>query len=413
MVILLFSTYLNYLIMYKLILLLSILPVLSYAQQKSNQELYLNDKGEILTVKTDIKLIKNKDLSRGYALCYDGIDNKNVAVKQLNMNLHIADSLKTAKNSAYIKGSNEFNDYLIGDYKNGKAFNGFFKSNPEWEDWLMFDFYENGQLVSQLYNNKPHTILEEKDTEMAYTTLDAKNSFQNGLLADGIKIQNVKLKGGGAEIISYIKNGENDSFLIGIYGMHYGEFISIKNLNDGFLFESKGRGTTKITFTPGGRKIELFDKDKKPAYVVALKQYDLANLTGLDQKKPFSFIGKNNKIYAEQVIMEKALLNEEQREGLGNNSMLNNLSMHFYSKVSVEPQLLENILKDKHWGSGVFFGKHYFSDGQPEGFLYTKGETEGKYNVAFILSPESTDKKFSFKNLTPQEILNKLRAADN
>ncbi|MGY0039694.1 hypothetical protein [Pedobacter sp. NJ-S-72] len=162
-------------------------PLLTFAQNEKQDEFYLNSKNEITTTKSDFKCVKNEELSREYALCYDCLNAQQKIAKQLNMNLHVSAVLKKGINPIYL-GNAEYSDYLTGDLKDGKPYNGFFKQTNVGSPWLIFDYYKNGKLIEQWYNDLYKLMMTEQDNQTAFTTVDKKNSFINGVLENGIEI---------------------------------------------------------------------------------------------------------------------------------------------------------------------------------------------------------------------------------
>ncbi|MCX2486415.1 hypothetical protein [Pedobacter sp. MR2016-24] len=395
--------------MYKIIPFLLVLPLFSNAQERDKQDIYLNQKNEITIVKTDLKCIRNEELSSGYTVCYNCIDGAKKVRKQLNMELFFKSELKTPDNTIFIKNDSIANgDYLIGDYLDGKPFNGFFKSMEN--DWLIYDYYQEGKLIQQLYNDKFHTIQQEQDTKLAYTTLDAINTFKDGILMSGIKIKPVEIKHGAGEIITVVKDAKTTAFMIALYAENFGECVRIIRVDDGLFFKSLWNNAMKITFTTEGRKVEMFNREGQIVNTLNYRHYKLLDEAKVDQKRFYVYICKNKEIYIEQINDEKQLLVEEERSKKENeSSLIRNLGNNFFSPVQLNPIILERLINDHYWGMGTFFGRHDFYEGKASGLVYHKGDTEGTYNADFIGEDNNEETRLKIRNKTPDQIIEILK----
>ena len=395
--------------MYKLAALLLALPLLSHAQDNDQEQIFLNQKNEITSSKTDLKCIRNEESSSGYTVCYDCIDATKKARKQLNMELHVKPELKNQENSTFIKNETpEYGDYLIGEYKDGKPFNGFFKLIES--DWLIYDFYKEGQLVEQVYNDKFHTLQQGQDTKLAFTTLDATNKFTNGVLTSGIQIMPVRMEHGAGEIITVIENSKPNAFMVALYAENFGECIKITRIDNSIFFKSLWNNAMKITFSPEGRKVEMFSKDGKLVNTLIYKHYKLSDLAKVDQKRFYVYFLKDKQIYIEQIIDENKLLVEEDRHReQQESSTVRKMANNFYSPVQLSSAVLERLVNDPYWGLGTFLGRHDFYEGKSSGIEYSQGITEGTYDAEFVGDLNSKETLTKIRNKSPEQIVEILK----
>jgi len=395
--------------MYKFIALLLTLPVLSNAQDNDQQQIFLNQKNEITFSKTDLKCIRNEELSSGYTICYDCIDATKKSRKQLNMELHVKPELKNQENSTFIKNERPENrDYLIGEYKDGKPFNGFFKLMES--DWLIYDFYKEGKLIEQVYNDKFHTLQQEQDTKLAYTTLDATNKFTNGVLTSGIKIMPVRMKHGAGQIITVIKDSKPNAFMVALYAENFAECVKITRIENGIFLKSLWNNAMKITFSPEGRKIDMFSKDGKLVNTLIYKHYKLSDIAKVDQKRFYVYFLKDKQIYIEQIDDENKLLVEEDRHReQQESSTLRKMANNFYGPVQLNSAVLERLVDDPYWGLGTFLGRHDFYEGKSSGIEYSQGTTERTYNADFVGDLNSKETQTKIRNKSPEQIIEILK----
>ncbi len=188
--------------MYRYWFLLLFLPLTGLAQKNM---LYLNKNNEITAAKSDYVCQKNEQLSKGYSNCYDCFDNTQQLVKQLNTQLYITNAVMENDNKPFVGHSGEQGGFLLGVYKNGKPYNGFFKHKTKSGEWLIYDFYKDGQRTSQVLNDLYMTMKAEKDDQITATTLNVKNTFADGELEYGLAIIPASVQGGVAELVQYVR----------------------------------------------------------------------------------------------------------------------------------------------------------------------------------------------------------------
>jgi len=100
----------------------------------------------------------------------------------------------------------------------------------------------------------------------------------------------------------------------------------------------------KITFSPQGRKVEMFSKDGKLVNTLIYKHYKLSDITKIDQKRFYVYFLKDEEIYIEQISDENKLLSEEDRHRQQQeSSTLRKMANNFYSPVQLSSAVLERL----------------------------------------------------------------------
>jgi hypothetical protein len=216
--------------------------------------------------------IENKDFSNGGNICLDCFDTDSSLVRQINKDLYIHNELINGDNTQYIHLNSETNNKeLIGYYKQGKPFNGFFINKKASDNqWLMYDYYKDGKFVYQIYNNA-FDNLKQEDTPLVYRAITSKNTFEGETLTNGIELvldENTTGRNGSYQLIRKVKDSQTVSYEIGIFGMHFGEIFSIIPIENGYLFDSYMRNKIKITYTENGRNHEYFDSENNYLFTI-------------------------------------------------------------------------------------------------------------------------------------------------
>ena len=386
--------------MYKLTLLLLMTPLLTFAQNEKQDEFYLNSKNEITATKSDFKCIKNEELSREYALCYDCLDAQQKIAKQLNMNLHVSAVLKKGINPLYLGNTNN-SDYLTGDMKDGKPYNGFFKQVSENSPWLIFSYYKDGKLIEQWYNDLYKLMMTEQDNQTAFTTIDKKTNFINGVLTDGIEVTPVRVRGGAGDIVRTVKNSKTEACRIGLFAVNAVELITLTAIPHGYLLEHAGKNGMKITFSPGGRTIEDLTPDNKTKKVTAYSYYDFSEQDRVDKKRFHSYFQRNNKLYLEQA---KDAGKEDHENERAYSRMLRKLAMYLYDDDKPLDNAFFKEFLAKNDGLGVYMGSCGTYEGKISGFVYKAGNIEGTYTLDYYSDGKIKPWKSNVKNKTLQEL---------
>jgi len=392
--------------MFRFTLLFLLVPVMLYAQ---NEELYLSDQNAITKQNGVYRCVKNQVRSRGYAKCYNCFSSQNQLVKELNVSLHISDSLKNEANKSYIYTSKEYGDYLIGDYKDGKPYNGFFKQDGALLDWMIYNFYKDGILTEQIYNDQYNTVTTREDTEEAWTTIDSRNLFTNGILTTGITIQPVNMKdaGGSAELVHAIKNGQTVYFMIGLFAMHYGEFIKIAPTDKGYLVQStQSRHQVRLTYTANSRQVEILNAQNQVDDVINYVYYDLADIAKADHKRSFSYIRKDNQLFIEQVRDKQQVAWGEDRDNNNESSAyMNKIVNQLYTKRPLDSLFFTGILTEISGIAPDYFGQYVVHEGKAYGPVYKKGTKPYTYSMDVYREGKlTTDKQYIIRDKTLDEI---------
>ncbi|WP_367865085.1 hypothetical protein [Pedobacter sp. WC2423] len=393
--------------MYKLILLLLMTPLLTFAQQVDDETLYLNSKNEITTTKGEFKCIKNKDLSRERVNCYDCENLQHQLVKQLSVNFQIPDAIKQGVNTAYF-GHTNHTEYLVGDLKAGKPYNGFFKEKRAGSEWVIYNYYQQGVLVQQWYNDLFNKILAEDHQEFSDVKLDAKNTFINGKIDSGIEIIPVDMKQqrAMAELIRTVKNTKTVLFRVLIFAENTGILLKVSPIAQGYLLEDFGRNSIKITFTPEGRNIETIAPEKKSGKVIEYSYYNFSDRTRIDKTRPYSYFQKNNKLYIEQARSPQQEPEDHDRES---SRMLQRLSLSLYDTTPLETADMIAFLQGRNEIKN-YMGHCELYEGKLEGFVYKPGDTEGTYTMELYSQGKPEPAKVSAKNKTLRELAAILKA---
>lgn len=395
--------------MYKFLILFLILPLFGMAQHDKNEQLYLTADNQISKQKTAIKCVLENDLSGGYVECYNGIGADNKVVKQLNQSVHVNESLKPKLFAAYVK-SMGYEQYLVGDFKNGKPYNGFFRApKSKVNEWLVFDFYKDGELTMQWYNNLYNTIAG-KDNRLNFISLDSQSIYVNGKLQDGIEITPVEIKGGGGEVVRFVSNAKTTYIMMGLYAENYGEFIKVTTTVQGYLITSIQRSSAKVTFTPRGRKVEFFDSSNKPLNTLEFVQTELNTTENNGTDQMIAYFQKGDKIYEESL---KNLKDQTDRhQGNDYSRFVESVARSMFNPSELNTATFVELLQNGGWKIPKL-GYHSFEGGKEFGFRYRKGDQEGTYSADFYENGKiSKSEKLRIKNKTPDQIAEIMKAIE-
>lgn len=382
-------------------------PLLTFAQQAADETLYLNSKNEVTTIKSEFKCIKNKDLSRERINCYDCENAQHQLAKQLSVNFQIPDAIKQGVNPVYI-GRTAHTEYLVGDLKAGKPYNGFFKEKRSGSEWVLYNYYQQGVLIQQWYNDLFNKILAEDRQEFSDVKLDAKNTFINGKIDTGIEIIPVDMKQqhAMAELIRTVKNTKTVLFRVLIFAENTGVLLKVSPAAQGYLLEDFGRNSLKITFTPEGRKIETIAPEKKSGKVIEYNYYNFSDRNKIDKTRPYSYFQKNNKLYIEQA---KPAQQKPKEHDQGSSRMLQRLSLSLYDTTPLETADMIAFLQERNEVKN-YMGHCELYEGKLEGFVYKPGDTEGMYTMELYSQGKPEPAKVSAKNKTLRELAAILKA---
>lgn len=384
--------------MHKYLLIIMLFPMLVNAQNEGAKQLYLSAQDQITTQKEELKCVLNDELSRGYTHTYDCKAPDGKVLKQLSLEINVAPTINNNAYTTYIKHQPEFGKYLLGEFKDGKPYNGFFRASPERvNEWLLFDFYENGVLVKQLYNNL-HKTIAGKDSRLNFITLDEECVYVDGKLQKGITITPLQIKKAAGEIVSFMDDFKVAYLMIDLYAENYGEFIKVMPVADGYLISSIERNSLKVTFNKEGRSFTYIDSHQKQVNTIAMVQAELTQKDGIDPKRSYTYFEKNGKLYTEQVKNPEALSDNHDYD------LLNTIASALYTNVPISPPDFVQIIEQGRHSVGIL-GYHAVEDGKELGYVYRKGDKENTYSLDVyqdgkIFKPN----QYSIKNKTLDEL---------
>ncbi len=390
--------------MRQLLIVFMLFPMLGYTQRNEGQQLYLTAAGVVTTQKSELKCVPNDDLSQGYTHTYDCNATDGKLTKQLSLDIHVAQSINNDLYAAYQKHQPDFGEYLLGEFKDGKPYNGFFRASREKvNEWLMFDFYKNGTLVSQLYNDL-HKTIAGKDNRLNFITLDAEGNFVNGKLQKGITITPLHIKKAAGEIVSFVDNFKTAHLIIDLYAENYGEFIKVLPVTDGFLISSMERNSLKVTFDKGGRSLTYFDSNQKQVSTVTMVQAELTQKDGIDPKRSYTYFEKDGKLYKEQVKNPAALSDNHDYD------LLNSIASALYNNVPLGTTDFVQVMEQGRHSVGIL-GYHAIDEGKEYGYVYRKGDKENTYSLDVYQDGKVyKPNQYSIRNKTLRELITILKS---
>lgn len=385
--------------MYKLILLTLFLPMSIFAQDKS---LYLSADNQLSTTKSDFSCELNTEKSREYAECYDCRDASGKRVKELNKNLFVSKSMTDSQSASYLKLDDRNMQYLIGDLKDGKPWNGFFKQHGGVMEFKIYGFYKDGVQVSQLYHDSLQDMISEKESAV-YSILDHKNTYRDGKLFDGMELVNDKNGDSGMGAVRFVKAGKTEKMLLGFFAMHYAELIYVNDSPDGYLIESMGRGGVKISYNEKGRTLDFSDAEKNNLLHLDYVQMPFDQAKNLDQSKPVTYFGKKDQLFVEQMTTTPK---DDHDVNDKYSKILFRLVQHLYLKAPLDVFSLIGIISEKvSEPTGIPLGYYAKSEGKAYGLLFSNAETAGRYNVdSYRDGKLSSNQKLKIRNKTVKQI---------
>ncbi|MBE9600893.1 hypothetical protein [Pedobacter sp. MC2016-24] len=385
--------------MYKLILLILILPMSVFAQEEN---LYLSAGNNLSTQKSDFRCELNTSKSREYARCYDCIDASGKIVKELNKNLFIMKSLTDSQSVPYFKLDDKNAHYLIGDLKDGKPWNGFFKQPGGVMEFKIYAFYKDGAQVYQIYHDNLKDMLTEKESG-PYSVIQEKNTYQDGKLFDGMELVDDKNGDSGMGAIRFVKAGKTERTVLGLFAMHYAELIDVRESPNGYSIESLGRGGVKIGYSPKGRTLDFYDTQKKDVLHLDYTQLPFDQVKQLDQNKPITYFSHHDQLFVEQMT---SMPKDDEQLHDKYTKIVFRLVQQLYVKAPLDSLSLLGIISEKvSQSSGIPLGYFAKSEWEAYGVWFSKGETTGKYNVDYYESGKISPKsEFKIRNKSLKEI---------
>lgn len=375
-----------------------------------DETLYLSVDNKLSTEKSDLQCNLNTEKSREYAKCYDCINTSGKVVKELNKNIFILKSLTDSHSIPYFKLDDKNAHYLIGDLKDGKPWNGFFKQPGGVMEFKIYAFYKDGIQVYQIYHDNFKDILNEKDSG-PYSILQEKNTYQDGKLFNGMELVNDQNSDRGMGAMRFVKDGKTAHVLLGLFAVNYAELIDVRETIEGYVVESMGRGGVRINYTPKGRTLDFFDDQKKSIFRLDYVQMPFDQAKLLNQSQPITYFAKNDQLFVEQ--MSNAPKDDKDMSGKYTKIVFR-MVQQLYVKAPLDSLSLIGIISEKvSAASGVPLGYFAKSEGKAYGVLFSKGESEGKYHVDYYengkISPKSA---FKIRNKSLKEIEVVLKGID-
>ena len=284
----------------------------------------------------------------------------------------------------------------------------FSKKRDQVSEWVIYNYYQQGVLVQQWYNDLFDKILAEDHQEFSDVKLDAKSTFINGKIDTGIEIIPVDMKQqrAMAELIRTVKNTKTVLFRVLIFAENTGVLLKVSPAAQGYLLEDFGRNSLKITFTPEGRKIETIAPEKKSGKVIEYSYYNFSDRNKIDKTRPYSYFQKSNKLYIEQA---KSAQQEPKEHAQGSSRMLQRLSLSLYDTTPLETSDMIAFLQERNEVKN-YMGHCELYEGKLEGFIYKPGDTEGTYTMELYSQGKPEPAKVSAKNKTLRELAAILKA---
>ncbi len=353
--------------------------------------------------------VKNDTLSIFNVDCIDCYKEGELMVRKWT-GVYIDEKVYDDDNKKYIE--NKFPHGLYGEYKDGKPYSSFFRNyNISYNSYLIFDYYENGKLAYQLYNDFFEGIIEGRDIGMDTRVLYKKNIFKDNKIWTGSLLYPNLLSWKGARVMlaTSLKESKEKNFTMLFAAIHYGEIITVSNLKNGYYFDSFGKGKVRIAYSPSGRKIEFLDF-KEQFLVVVDNQYEEFNeITKQEELKKgnISYFFMNNHLYInkKKYESEEELIDLEKGEDITTAllELINDIP-YIYTPITTEDVI--NYFEQGYWikpKSAFYFYLDY--DGKPYGIDIEEGTEKGTYTII-----DYTDEKTKniIKDQTPEEIINYL-----
>ncbi|MGY0039693.1 hypothetical protein [Pedobacter sp. NJ-S-72] len=177
----------------------------------------------------------------------------------------------------------------------------------------------------------------------------------------------------------------------------------------GYLLEHAGENGMRITFSPGGRKIEDLTPDNKTEKTTIYRYYDFSDQDNIDKKRFYSYFQRNNKLYLEQAAEKESQNNEREYS-----RKLKKLSMYLYDDRGkpLDNAFFKEFLADNNDGLGVYMGSCGVYDGKVSGFVYKAGDIEGTYTLDYYSDGKIQPWKSDVKNKTLQELTAVLKSSE-
>lgn len=379
--------------------------------------MYLDNNLKLTENQTDIVCYIDEEYSRAEIAVYRCYNSNNELSYQVVGGFYLTQELVESKEFYdYLKPAQGDKikpfemTYLVGCYKNEKPMNGFFipeNKDSDVNEWIIFDFYENGIRTEQVYNNFFKTFLEGwSDNEYTWYSLNGKSIYKNEVLIDGVKITEVRESGATVQIADNIENGKSVGFTIGIFAMHYGEFVNIKTTDNGYVLNTPlSNQVLNVCYHENGRTLEFINNESDEKIEVAYYNQRLSefNPSDLKEEEEAKYFELNDEIYVERQKNPERNINDEWREK-DISDILTGLSQSFgvkYVAISSE-RILEMLKNQNRLIDSNMLGSIALYDGKLYGIKYKEGKANGTYTIVFT---DGDKEKVYAENKTIDELL--------
>ncbi|QQT25764.1 hypothetical protein [Sphingobacterium spiritivorum] len=142
----------------------------------------------------------------------------------------------------------------VGEYKDGKPFDGYFKSDTLIDNIQLVSYYEQGTLKYKY----SFELLDQLENYMHYT-YDRKSEYNNGKIVNG---PDYKLADRNALITSHYESGKVTAFDVNVFAMHYFNRIIFKYSNDKLLISEMTTPLRIVAFAKDNNIVaELWKED--------------------------------------------------------------------------------------------------------------------------------------------------------
>ena len=358
---------------------------------QAQEPLYLDKTFRLTAKKTAITCAENVELSREELKCYDCYGTSNALEHQLSGEFYINKALIAEEHyQPYIvKGKRGW--YLRGSYKEGKPFNGFFRvSDDLMNEWLFCDFYQNGVRTEQFANNIFKALIEGcDDDETSWYALNQKTTYQNGIPENGIRLNSFLFDEVTILILENISNGTTDDYIVGLFAMHYAEFIFIKEVAKN-CFELKcfaaDNPIVNISYTDTERAYRFtWNDDSCKTVELAFYQQKLTDfdIFELKEQEVALYYEKDGEIHVDRQKNPFVHWDEWKQADISKAlELLVDFWGHYPPKLN--PQYIFDAITRRFDKYGKMLSSITRIDGEYFGFKYEPGEKEKTYTVTLL-----------------------------
>ena len=383
----------------------------SIAVTAQSHTMYLNEALLPTTEPTAVTCKINEEFTSQGITVYDCYNFDNTTQYQLSQTLYILPDLIDSRYSPYLKPAEHHGYSLLGHYENGKPRNGFFRYNDmEQNEWITYDFYKDGIRTEQLCNNLFKSVIERyEDNETTWYLLNQKSVYKNGGLEDGIKVTSKKSKEGTAQVLENISNQKTVDYILGLFAMHYGEFIEIKPTACGYKLKSLTTSEAiDICYTAKGRIFKYYDKSNNNVLELDFFHQKLSDFmpSTLKNQESVKYFRQNNDIYIERLTHSSSLPESEEkynelRSGYESRALFLLAEFFSISPRALSPDYILGILDNNIKENGEILGGLTFYEGKLYGIIYKQGTKKTTYTATLL---DENEESIIAENKTVDEI---------